>query len=49
MYYAMQHTSSGPLCYVSNYNDIFPGPTSPLDSYEAAQSIFPSIARPLQK
>ena len=25
------------------------GPTSPLDSYEAAQSIFPSIARPLQK
>jgi len=27
----------------------FQGPTSPLDSYEAAQSIFPSIARPLQK
>ena len=27
----------------------FEGPTSPLDSYEAAQSIFPSIARPLQK
>ena len=26
-----------------------PGPTSPLDSYEAAQSIFPSLARPLQK
>ena len=29
-------------------NDI-PGPSSPLDSYEAAQSIFPSLARPLQK
>ena len=29
---------------------IFPtGPSSPLDSYEAAQSIFPSLARPLQK
>ena len=28
---------------------IVSGPTSPLDSYEAAQSIFPSIARPLQK
>ena len=27
----------------------FPGPSSPLDSYEAAQSIFPSLARPLQK
>ena len=26
-----------------------PGPSSPLDSYEAAQSIFPSLARPLQK
>jgi len=25
------------------------GPSSPLDSYEAAQSIFPSLARPLQK
>jgi len=29
--------------------DQMKGPTSPLDSYEAAQSIFPSIARPLQK
>ena len=30
-------------------NMLLSGPTSPLDSYEAAQSIFPSIARPLQK
>lgn len=29
--------------------DHMKGPTSPLDSYEAAQSIFPSLARPLQK
>ena len=27
----------------------FPGPNSPMDPYEAAQSIFPNIARPLQK
>ena len=33
---------------ISEMNDVS-GPTSPLDSYEAAQSIFPSIARPLQK
>merc|ERR1711953_94773 len=30
-------------------SDQMKGPTSPLDSYEAAQSIFPSLARPLQK
>ena len=30
-------------------DDLHPGPSSPLDSYEAAQSIFPSLARPLQK
>jgi vang-like len=29
--------------------DHMKGPSSPLDSYEAAQSIFPSLARPLQK
>ena len=27
----------------------FSGPSSPMDPYEAAQSIFPNIARPLQK
>ena len=27
----------------------FLGPSSPMDSYEAAQSIFPSLAKPLQK
>ena len=28
---------------------LFSGPSSPMDPYEAAQSIFPNIARPLQK
>jgi len=31
------------------HTDQIKGPINPLDSYETAQSIFPSIARPLQK
>ena len=32
-----------------SYFSTFSGPSSPMDPYEAAQSIFPNIARPLQK
>ena len=30
-------------------NDLFSGPSNPMDPYEAAQSIFSNIAKPLQK
>ena len=31
------------------YSCIFSAPSSPMDPFDAAQSIFPNIARPLQK
>ena len=40
------HLNSGKKYLIMSF---FAGPSSPMDPYEAAQSIFPNIARPLQK
>lgn len=34
---------------IVNYKNVITAPSTPLDAYETAQSIFPGIARPLQK
>ena len=41
------HNNSPKNCLIMSF--FIAGPSSPMDPYEAAQSIFPNIARPLQK